>query len=200
MLPLGYISEKTIYGKVRYYRQWTENGKLKSEYIPEKDYEDVKHAIDQRRNLQDELKKLKKQVPQQATTQTVYSNYETNVMLGDALRSGCKQVQKYQKRDCFEQLDDYLYKDSYGKVCAVYGLRRTGKTTMLFQAMSELPISQTVYIKAMITDTMASLNRDLKKLAANGYKYIFLDEVTLLEDFIDSAALFSDIYAMQGIN
>ena len=133
LLPLGYISEKTIYGKLRYYRQWTENGKLKSEYIPEKDYEDVKHAIDQRRKLQDELKKLKKQVPQQATAQTVYSNYETNVMLGDALQSGCKQVQKYQKRDCFEQLDDYLYKDSYGKVCAVYGLRRTGKTTMLFQ-------------------------------------------------------------------
>ena len=43
LLPLGYISEKTIYGKLRYYRQWTENGKLKSEYIPEKDYEDVKH-------------------------------------------------------------------------------------------------------------------------------------------------------------
>lgn len=199
LLPLGYISKKAINGKVRYYRQWTENGKLKSEYIPEKDYEDVKHAIDQRRKLQDELKKLKKQVPQQAAVQTLSSEYETNVMLGEALRNGCKQVQKYQKRDCFEQLEDYLYNDSYGKVCAVYGLRRTGKTTMLFQAMSELPINQTVYIKAMITDTMASLNRDLKKLAANGYKYIFLDEVTLLEDFIDSAALFSDIYAMQGI-
>ena len=70
---------------------------------------------------------------------------------------------------------------------------------MLFQAMADLPLEETVYIKVHVSDTMGMLNRDLKKLAARGYKYVFLDEVTLLEDFIDSAALFSDIYAMQGM-
>ena len=48
-------------------------------------------------------------------------------------------------------------------------------------------------------DTMAAMNRDLKKLQELGYKYIFIDEVTLMPDFIDSAALFSDIYAAMGM-
>ena len=39
----------------------------------------------------------------------------------------------------------------------------------------------------------------MKKLYANGYRYVFIDEVTLISDFIDSAAIFSDIYAAQGM-
>ena len=36
-LPKGYISNKTIGGKVRHYLQWTDNGKIKSQYIPDED-------------------------------------------------------------------------------------------------------------------------------------------------------------------
>lgn len=46
---------------------------------------------------------------------------------------------------------------------------------------------------------MAAMNRDLGKLLDLGYEYVFIDEVTLMPDFIDSAALFSDIYAAQGM-
>ena len=35
---------------------------------------------------------------------------------------------------------------------------------------------------------MAMMNRDLKKLFNAGFRYVFIDEVTLMEDFIDSAA------------
>ena len=38
-LPVGYISKKNIHGKTRYYRQWTENGKIKSQYIREEELE-----------------------------------------------------------------------------------------------------------------------------------------------------------------
>lgn len=198
-LPIGYISKKTIGGKVRYYRQWTENGKIKSKYIPNEKYDEVSQAIARRKELQKLLKELKKQQPIQRERTAEAFDYETNVLMGEALQKGCAEVEELQKRDCFEQLEKYLYGKGYGRVCVVYGLRRTGKTTMLFQAMSELPLDQTVYIKIHVSDTMAMLNRDLKKLASRGYKYVFLDEVTLLEDFIDSAALFSDIYAMQGM-
>ena len=58
--------------------------------------------------------------------------------------------------------------------------------------------AKTVYIKARVTDTMADMNRDLKVLDSQGYRYYFIDEVTLMEDFIDSASLFSDVYAMMG--
>lgn len=199
-LPVGYISKKTINGKTRFYRQWTENGKIKSQYIKDGEYEATSQAIARRKELQERLKELKKRQPTDSTpANEELHDYETNVIVGDNLLPGCRNVQSYKKRDCFEQLEKYLYGNSFGRVCVIYGLRRTGKTTMLFQAMADLPREQTAYIKATVSDTMATLNRDLKKLTARGYKYIFLDEVTLLTDFIDSAALFSDIYAMQGV-
>ncbi len=197
-LPIGYISKKTINGKIRYYRQWSENGKVKSQYIKSNEYEAICQAINRRKEIQQELKELKSNIPTTTHSNEVF-DYETNVMLGEALRASCESVRSYKKRDCYENLERYIYGNGFGKVCVIYGLRRTGKTTMLFQAISELPIEQTVYIKATVNDNMSTLNRDLKRLTARGYKYIFLDEVTLLEDFIDSAALFSDIYAMQGV-
>lgn len=46
---------------------------------------------------------------------------------------------------------------------------------------------------------MAMVNRDMRKLFDAGYKYVFLDEVTFMKDFIDSAALFSDVFATMGM-
>ena len=73
---------------------------------------------------------------------------------------------------------------------------------MLRQAigrMTKEDLSRTAYIKARRTDNMAMMNRDLKKLFNAGFRYVFIDEVTLMEDFIDSAALFSDVFATMGM-
>ena len=43
------------------------------------------------------------------------------------------------------------------------------------------------------------MNRDLRKLEKKGCRYVFLDEVTLMEDFIDGAAVFSDVFAASGM-
>lgn len=198
-LPVGYISKKNIGGKVRYYRQWLENKKIKSQYIKDGEYEAVKEAIARRKELSEELDRLKKELPREQIIHPVYDDYNTNVMQGEALIRACAKYAKYQKRDCFSGIEKYLNGDYFGRVCVVYGLRRTGKTTMLYQAIADLPINETVYIKARVGEDMGMLNQDLKKLVSRGYKYIFLDEITLLDDFIDSAALLSDIYAMQGI-
>lgn len=129
----------------------------------------------------------------------INEEYKTAVVTGDALNAMTANVLKFEKRNCFEQLAGYLNSHSNDRVCIVYGLRRTGKTTMLRQAIRELPNTECVYIKAKTTDTMADINHDLKLLFKNGYRYIFVDEVTLIKDFIDSAALFSDVFAAQGM-
>ena len=59
--------------------------------------------------------------------------------------------------------------------------------------------AKTAYIKAAKRDTIADLNRDMEQLRSLGFRYVLLDEVTLMRDFIDSAALLSDIYAAQGM-
>ena len=47
-----------------------------------------------------------------------------------------------EKRDCYSELYKYVTEhnpDYNGKICALYGLRRTGKTVMMNQCISELP-------------------------------------------------------------
>lgn len=105
-------------------------------------------------------------------------------------------------RDCFGQLEDYLYSNESDRVCLVFGLRRTGKTTMLRPGHrpNEQRGSQPHGLyQSPRSDTMAMMNRDLKKLFDAGFRYVFIDEVTLMRDFIDSAALFSDVFAAMGM-
>jgi len=125
--------------------------------------------------------------------------YHTNVVAGINLQMLIRSVAKYQKRDCFALLRQFINRDIDGKIAILYGLRRTGKTTLLFQMIAELPIEQTAYIKIKTTDNMSKLTKDLDALNKNGYKYIFIDEVTLMDDFIGTAALLSDIFATMGM-
>lgn len=201
-LPIGYISRKVIYGKPRFYRQWTENGKIKSKYIKDGELEEIKRQIDTRKALEQELKQLREIAPKQVPTPMADTEYETNVVVGKALAAMAQSVRNWGRRDCYEQLQAYLESEESDRVCLVFGLRRTGKTTMLRQAilgMSPEDAAQTAYIKATTADSMASLNRDLKRLSVCGYRFVLIDEVTLISDFIDSAALLSDVYAAQGM-
>ena len=192
-LPVGHITHKTIRGKSRMYLQWREDGKTKSRYIKTEEEADTVAAVELRKSLEKEYRNLKN--GRNPGTEP----FLTNVKTQDELTAACRSVEKYGQRECISVLKKYLRSDISGKVCLVYGLRRTGKTTMLMQAISELPKDKTAYIKIMTTDSMANLNRDLKQLSRLGYQYVFIDEVTLLKDFIDGASLFSDVYAMFGM-
>ena len=201
-LPVGYISKKMINGKERYYQQWTENGKVKSKYIKNEDFEDFKKKIELRKSLQGKLSELKSSAAFIETPSIKDAKFNLRVMYGSDLKDFASQTKDFQKRDCFAQIQDYLYSKTLDKVCLVYGLRRTGKTTMLRQClyeMKETEFNRSVYIKATVNDTMEKLNKDLKLLRELGIKFVFIDEVTLIRDFIDSAAILSDIYSAMGM-
>ena len=200
LLPAGCISRKQIRGITRYYLQWNENGKSKSKYIPEPDVEELEKQICRRRELQAELKKLKKDLPQDSPIEIPVFNL--NLTRDEILRNMIAPVIGFQKRDCYSKLKAYINGKITPRVCSVYGLRRTGKTTLLWQAISELSeeqFKQTVYIKMQHHQTMRMLDSDLKSLYSLGYRYVFIDEVTFMEDFIDTASLLSDIYAAMGM-
>lgn len=199
ILPQGTINRKKINGREQPYLQWTENGKSKSQYIKKNEREQIFAGVERRKQLQEELRELRKLAVVDTPPQT---KFETSVVTGNRLLAMTKGIRNWQERDCFGQLQKYLNDDSTDRVCLVFGLRRTGKTTMLRQAvlnMTPAQAAKTAYIKAKGTDTMAAMNRDLEKLLEQGYENVFIDEVTLMPDFIDSAALFSDIYAAQGM-
>lgn len=199
ILPQGSINIKKIKGKEQPYLQWTENGKSRSKYIKKAEREQILVGVERRKQLQDKLRELKKL---EVANTPVQTKFETSVVVGSRLLAMTKGVRNWKERDCFKQLQKYLNSDATDRVCLVFGLRRTGKTTMLRQAVLKMTpeqASKTAYIKAKGTDTMAAMNRDLERLLELGYENAFIDEVTLMEDFIDSAALFSDIYAAQGM-
>ena len=199
ILPQGSINIKKINGKEQPYLQWTENGKSKSKYIKKNEREEIFASVERRKQLQEELREIKKL---EVVDTPVPTKFETSVVIGNRLLAMTKGVRNLKESDCFKQLQKYLNSDATDRVCLVFGLRRTGKTTMLRQAVLKMTTEQaskTAYIKAKGTDTMAAMNRDLEKLLELGYENVFIDEVTLMEDFIDSAALFSDIYATQGM-
>lgn len=199
-LPIGYISKKTINGKVQHYLQWRENGKLKSKYIRKDALEIIEQQIARRKELESVISRLKLTLPKMEDGNM---HYETSVMTCESIRDRLEMAAKLKRRDCFAPLLKNLYSTDMTRVTAVYGLRRTGKTTMLYQAMAEMSRElqeKTVYIKLKPEDDMARLNRDLYRLKEAGYQYIFIDEVTLAKDFIDGASLFSDVFTAMGMH
>ena len=201
-LPAGSISRKTINGKVYFYHQWQEHGKTQGYSVSEEEAAEIKIQIEKRRALQKELRTLEKKSNIAPAIPQNDDSFRTVVVFGENLASTIESVKKWRKRTCYNSLIKYLDAPVADRVCLVYGLRRTGKTTMLRQAIADLSeekFAKCAYIKARTSDTMADINHDLKALSALGYKYIFIDEVTLMQDFVDSAALFSDVFAAQGM-
>ena len=127
------------------------------------------------------------------------NDFHTNVVTGSGLRDLVRGVTKYKKRDCFALLQKFVTTPIDGKIGTLYGLRRTGKTTLLFQMINELPIQKTAYIKVKSSDNMSMLTKDLRVLYDKGGRYVFIDEVTLMDDFIGTSALLSDLFATMGM-
>ena len=200
-LPRGTIVTKNIDGKPYFYQQYKENKKTVSNFLTNDEAEKMRPLIDERRQLQKKLRAMKKNLPATAKLDDSTS-FIMNAITGAGLLEMAETAKDFKKRDCYEKISSYLYGKPADKVCLVYGLRRTGKTTLLKQLildMKEEDRKQTIYIKARVGETIADLNKDIKLAREKGIKFFLIDEITLLEDFIDNAALLSDVYAVQGL-
>ena len=201
-LPAGSVTKKTVNGKEYYYHRWAEEKKRREKYIPAEELDWFRKQIEQRKALEKELKTLKKQLPNAAVPAASAQVFATTVRTGAALRAFSAPIRNYKKRACFQQLHNYIYGSVQDRVFILYGLRRTGKTTMIrqiFAEMSDAELAKSAFIQTTTKNTLAEVNRDLQYLQTQGFQYVFLDEVTLMEDFIEGAALFSDVYATCGM-
>ncbi len=202
LLPKGSIGRKTVNGKEYFYLRRTEDKKRKEKYVPADEIEALKRDIEKRKALEKELRELRRQVPAVSAPKPAAQPYLTNVRTGGALRGFAAPVKEFRKRDCFRALREYLYGPRQDKVFILFGLRRTGKTTLIRQILAEMTdeaLAETAFVQITGNDTLAAVNQDLKALEEAGFRYVFFDEVTLMEDFIGGAALFSDVYAASGM-
>lgn len=200
-LPIGGITIKRIPKKKDgYYEytvyQWFEKGKQRSRYLKGDEIQKMTARIEERKRLEEQLNRLER------TPVEFPPAYFTNVQTGKALKELIKSAAGLKKREIITSLEEYVFGNEYNKVFILYGLRRTGKTTMIKQVISEMTeeqFSKAAFIQVNASDDLGKLNQDLRRLFDTGYRYVFLDEVTLSEDFIEGAALFSDIYAASGM-
>lgn len=203
-LKKGGITKKTIKGKngknyIYYMFQWRENGKQKSRIIKEEDIPYIKSQLEKNENIQNGMDDLNKSILANPNNY----NFSSNVILGDELLKLVVSVKKYKKRSCYNLLKSYIKREyADNKVFILYGLRRTGKTTLIRQCiydLSETEFQKTAFIQITSSDSFAKLNKDLIKLKENGFENVFIDEITLMSDFIDGAALLTDIYVSSGM-
>ncbi len=199
-LPPGNITYKTINGKRYPYYQWTENGKQRSRIVKADEFDELSEKIAQRKTL--EKKIAESGVANSNPEVLTDSHFFSQVVLGKDLEEFVSPVRQYKRRECYSKLHDYVYGNSTDRVFVLYGLRRTGKTTLIRQIIADMPeemLIDTAFVQINPSVDLAKINIDLKQLSKQGYRYIFIDEVTLMNDFIESAALFSDIYASSGM-
>ncbi len=204
-LPPGRVSEKKVKNKIYFYHRYTQNGERIENYLDFDKVEELSQKIEHRKALEAELKALKLSLPAPKRGRKKKENtheFKTYVRIGEQLVSMSSSVKKYRKRECFKDLSEFVFGEQQDRVFILYGLRRTGKTTLIRQvllSMTPEQLSKAAFIQIKSKDSLSAVNADLKYLESQGFKYVFIDEVTLMEDFIEGAALFSDIYATCGM-
>lgn len=199
-LPQGSIGKKTVRGNIYHYHRYSQNGSRVEKYIDPEMLPALAEQIEKRRKLEEELKALKKSVHGKGRKKA--HETLTSVRVGKQLSAWAGCAEKYRRRECYAALHDYVFGEHSDRVFILYGLRRTGKTTMLRQTVLDMTEEQrgmTAFIQVTSSDNIRSVNRELRNLEEKGYRYVFIDEVTLMDDFIGNAALFSDIYASSGM-
>ena len=202
-MSIGGITYKTIHGKRYAYYQWTENGKQRSRRVKDDEFAELAAKIAAERAQKESLRGiLQGMVAEPVAAYSATPNFKTDVKIGAQLPRFFASVMKWKKRECFAALHDYIYSENNDRVLILYGLRRTGKTTLVRQLMGEMPaemLAKTAFVQLSSRHSLADVNHDLKLLESLGYRYVFIDEVTMLSDFIEGAALFSDVFAAGGM-
>ena len=196
-LPRGSVTAKTIKGIKRFYLQWMENGKTKSRYLSADEVEPMRKTVERRRELVRILRAYPEEKPAVSPQRGNIS-----VIRGETLARWARTAAAWERRNKFDRLLEFVRGPQEPRVCVIYGLRRTGKTTLLMQVVNRLSPEQfdrAAYVKATSAATMREMDRVLAELERDGVRYAFVDEVTLIDDFIDMAALFSDTYAAAGM-
>ena len=125
----------------------------------------------------------------------------------DKLESFVSESKRLKPRYKFSELMMYL-KSNTSNICAIYGLRRTGKTILMKQAIRELvndgesadAIAYITFGKSTEYSDLHLLN-DINDLVNKGIKYVFIDEISYINMDLEDNSLnkLSDVYCCNGI-
>ena len=167
-LPSGGLTTKTIKGNSYIYYQWSENGKQHSRIVKDDEVETLRSQIEERKSLQEQLRKMDIEIQGSKNSSFAESvSFKTDVRIGKQLLDFSSSIRNYKKRELYSAIENYVYCDSHDKVFILYGLRRTGKTTLIRQIiynMNEADRNKAVFIQVNSDNSLVYINKDLKNL------------------------------------
>ena len=173
LLPRGSVAVKRINDKEYFYHRINENGKRRETYVDFEKAAELRDQIEKRKAMEKELKELKNQLPKEPVKpKKKQPQFSTYVRIGEQLDSMAATVAKYKKRACYSAIYDYVFGEQQDKVFILYGLRRTGKTTLIRQIILNMKPEErqkTAFIQIKSSDTLSDVNADLRTLEEQGY-------------------------------
>ena len=126
-----------------------------------------------------------------------------DILTGSQLKDYCSNVIssrgiKHQRRQ-WKEIHDYCKKKNDGKLLSLYGLRRTGKSILMLQEIERLNDYEHTAL-ALCTPKDADKMDDILDYIEDHpeKRYIFADEVTFCHDFLSTANILADRYALAG--
>jgi predicted AAA+ superfamily ATPase len=99
---------------------------------------------------------------------------------------------EYKKRDCYVDIVSYLESTTLNKVCALYGMRDTGKSVLLRQAVAQYG---GVYIELTQSSRLQDLFEEMDELLKAGVTLFAIDEITDAIDFQECVKYLADYYS-----
>ncbi len=176
-LAKGSISRKRIGGEDYFYHRTRENGKVKEKYIRFEELDALRSEIEERHRIEKKIKELKLTEKEERPT------FLTDIVISDALIDISSSVAGWKKRSIFKSLETYIYSSLSDRVFILYGLRRTGKTTMIRQLIHEMNKENrdaAAYIRINRSTSLKDVYKDMKKLQSMHYRYSSLMKLHFL--------------------
>lgn len=126
-----------------------------------------------------------------------------DILTGEALKTYCENVLRsrdiHHQRRQWKALHRYCTKKNNGKVLSLYGLRRTGKSILMLQEIQRLHDYEHTALALCRPKDKEKMDDFLDYIEDHPEKrYIFADEVTFFSDFLSSANILADRYALAG--
>lgn len=192
-LPAGSVTKKTVRGKDYFYHRWTENKKRREQAdIPADELENFRAQIERRKALEEELKALKKQLPG-AKSANLFRGAPMSApvrrcvplrrlfaaIAGASASGSCTTLSTASRRT----------RCSFSTACA--GRVKPPDPANFCRDERHNGACQVSVIQITAKDTLRR-EPGTQGIEAQGFHYVFLDEVTLMEISSRARHWFSD--------
>lgn len=120
----------------------------------------------------------------------------------DDLKQTFQRIKHYTPRFGVDDIIDYVLNEDAPIICGVIGLKRTGKTTMLWHGMQQLyeeNQQKSLYIEMEPDDDIIDLTNCIEKYAKDGYSIFFIDEITNIQNLANNGASLANTYPARGL-